>query len=256
MKFYHVDFPVSECCSQSSLKEEIADLEHKFLDLARSLLLQLKSNHIRVEKLTSFISILPHSISMYIYPMWKKICKKKQYETLDSLFTVLNEKIWNILDYHLLEHFINECGNHNLKRSMKRYILELKKFKKGTLVIPFIECWEGHDRDIPDYKELKVKFDNNELTLADLDHVWKKLQKKIFPSLLRYAELQYHKLMEEGCCIISWLLPDQLAQLLKEHIRRIHVLLKEYHVIHVMIGEVYIYNSQYSLTGEICVTIL
>ena len=256
MTFYQIDFLVSECYIQSSLEEEIADLEHTFLDLARSLLLQLKSNNIRVEKLTTCISCLPHSINMYIYPMWKKICKKKQYETLDSLFTVLNRKIWNILDYHLLEHFINECGNRDLKRSVKRYILELKIFKKRTFVIPFIKCWEGHDRDIPNYKELKVKFDKNDLTLADLDKFSKRLRKKTFPSLLKYAGIMYHKLMEKGCCIVSWLLPDQLAQLLKEHIRRVPVLLKEYDVIHVMIGEVYIYNSPYSLAGEICVTIL
>ena len=254
MKFYHVGLPAPE--PYSSLEEEIADLEHKFLDLARSLLLQLKSNNMRVEKLTACISLLPHSIKKFTNPMWKKICKKKQIETLDCLFTVLNEKIWNILDYHLLEYFINECGNHDLKRRMKRYILELKNFKKKTLVIPFIKCWEGHDRDIPDYKELKVKFDDNNLSLADLDQVWKRLREKTFPSLLKYAGIMYHKLMEEGCCIVSWLLPDQLAQLLKEHIRRVHVLLKEYHVIQVMIGEVYIYNSQYSLAGEICVTLI
>ena len=209
-----------------------------------------------MEKLTTCISLLPRSINIYIYPMWKKICKKKQYETLDSLFTVLNKKIWNILDYHLLEYFINECGNRNLKRSMKRYILELKNFKKRTLVISFIECWDRQGRDIPDYKELKVKFDDDKLTLADIDRFWTRLREKAFPSLLKYAGLVYHKLMEKGCCIVSWLLPDQLAQLLKEHIRRVHVLLKEYHVIQVMIGEVYIYNSRYSFTGEICVTLI
>ena len=251
MNFYYVDFPVSECCSQTSLKKEIADLEQEFLDLARTLLLQLKSKNTRVEKLTTCVSLLPHSINIYIYPMWKKICNK-QYKTLDSLFTVLNKKIWNILDYHLLEHFINDSESDDLKRSMKRYILKLENFKKRTLVIPFIECWKGHDRDIPDYMDLEVKFKDNK-SLADLDQVWKRLQDETFPSLLKYAGIRYHKLMEEGCCKVSWLIPDQLAQLLKEHIRRVHVLLKEYHVIQVMIGED---NSQYSLAGEICVTLI
>ena len=223
-------------------------LELRFSDLAESLLSHLKNFGICVGKLTSLISLLPRSINVYVFPMWQKICKRiNSDETLDNLFAILNMEIWNILDYNLLEYFIKRYGNRDLKRRMNGYISKLVRFKKDTLVMEFIECWDGHNRDIPDYEEVKVKFDKGSLTLADLDVFRKKLMRKCFPSLLNFAGWMYYKHFEEGCFLVSLLLPEQLAMLLKEHINSICMLLKEYQVKEVILREMVIYNSHIAL---------
>ena len=223
-------------------------LELRFSDLAESLLSHLKSFGICVGKLISLISLLPRSINIYVFPMWKKICKRiNSDETLDSLFTILNMEIWNILDYNLLEYFIKRYGNLDLKKRTNGYISELVRFKKDTLVMEFIECWEGHNRDIPDYEEVKFTFDIESLTLADLDVFRKKLMRKCFPSLLNFAGWMYYKHFKKGCVIVSLLLPEQLAMILKEHIISTCMLLEEYQVKEVILRKIIIYNSHKAL---------
>ena len=223
-------------------------LELRFSDLAESLLSHLKSFGVCVEKLTSLMSILPRSINVYVFPMWQKICKRiNSDETLDSLFAILNMEIWNILDYNLLEYFIKRYGSRDLKRRMNGYISKLVRFKKYTLVTEFIKCWDGHNRDIPDYEEVKVKFDKRSLTLADLDVFRKNLMRKCFPSLLNFAGWTYYKHFEEGCFMVSLLLPEQLAMLLKEHINSMCMLLEEYQVKEVILREMIIYYSHRAL---------
>ncbi len=230
-----------------STSDNIDTLETNFFDLAEGLLEHLKSSNFQVSKLTSCISLLPRSINIYVFPMWKKICKKlSDDETLNSLFTILNMEVWNILDYKLLEHFIKRCGNRKLKREMRSYVAELEKFKKQTLVVDFIECWEGHNREIPDYDEVKVKFDKHCLTLANLDAFRKTLTRKCIPSLLDYAGWIYYKHFKEGCFVVSWLFPSQLVVLLHHYIGCMHVVLVKYRVVEVVLGGVSVYDESKS----------
>ena len=182
------------------------DLEVNFSNLAQSLLLLLKKNNIKVETLTFIIANLPRSINVYVFPKWQKICKNiSSNETLDTLFTILNMEIWNILDYKLLEYFIARWGNQHMKRRMNDYILELDSFKKNTLVVQFIECWEGHIHNIHNYEEPEVKFnmDISILTVADLDVLRKKLMGKTFPSLSDFAVWIYYKHSETTTCALA-----------------------------------------------------
>ena len=71
----------------------------------------------KVENLTTYISVLPYSVNLYVYPMWKKIRRKiKPNDNLENLFAVLNGEIWNIVNYQLLEYFIKKCGTQKLKK--------------------------------------------------------------------------------------------------------------------------------------------
>ena len=226
-----------------SLSDKIDDLESKFLDLAQRLLAHLKNNNFHVERLTSCISLLPCSINIYVFPMWKKICKKvADDETLDSLFTILNMEVWNILDYKLLEHFIKKCGNKKLKNELDKYVSGLKKFKKGTLVTDFVECWGSHNREIPECDEIKVKFDKRSLTLAQLDAFRKTLARKCIPSLLDYAGWICYKHFQGGCFVVSWALPSQLVPLFKYHIECMQRVLVDYEVKEVVLGGIVVYD--------------
>ena len=201
-------------------------------------------------KLTSIIANLPRSIFIYVFPMWEKVCRKINGEdTLVSLFTILNMEIWNILDYILLEHFILKSGNLLLQSKMNDYIVELDIFKKETLVVQFIDCWEGHNRDIPTYEGVTFTFKKHTLTLAKLDAFRKKLRMKCFPSLSDFSGWIYYKYFKLGCIEVCWMFPEQLALLLREQINSLFDVLEEYQVTHVILRETTIYSSHSPLVG-------
>ena len=210
------------------------------------LLWHLKNNNTKVENLTTHISVLPYSVNKYVYPMWENIRRKIiPNDNLENLFAVLNGEIWNILNYHLLEYFIKKCGTRRLQQRMIQYIYNLNDFKKNTLVSHFMKCWEVYI-DIPDFEEMKVKFRNNQMKLADLDEFRKKVKHKSFPHILEGWWSSY-KGFKKGCFVVCWLLPDQLGLLLKKNIQYLHKLFMEYNVIEVILGEVSIYDGQHTL---------
>ena len=232
--------------TSTSLAVAIAYFEQEFSELAKGLQDHLKSNDTKVELLTTYISVLPYSVNVYVYPMWKKIRRKiKSNDNLEGLFTILNGEIWNILNYHLLEYFIKKCGTQNLKKRMIQYIYNLNEFKRTTLVLHVLEYFNAYT-NIPDYEEMKVKFKKNQMTLADLDEFQKKVKNKCFPSILEYW-WSYHRGFEKGCFVACWLLPDQLELLLIENIVYLHKLFMEYNVIQVILGEVSVYDCQHTL---------
>jgi len=212
-------------------------LEEEFSDLAESLLSSMKKNNFSTENLTLWISTLPRSINVYVFPLWQSISKKLSGSySLDGLFSILNMEVWNILDYNLLEHFIKKSRSHELSVGIKKYISELEEFKKETLVSDFIKCWEGHSRDFPDYDELKIKFDEQHLTLATLDKFRKTLVKKCIPSLLEYSGWIYYKHFRSGCFEVTWTLPMQLADRVKRNVMVMYEVLKAFKVRKVIVA--------------------
>jgi len=129
---------------------------------------------------------------------------------------------------------------------MKKYISELERLKKNTLVTDFIECWEGHHRDVPDYEKLNVKFVRSDLTLSKLDEFRKSLVQNCLPSLIDYTGWIYYEHFKSGCFVVTWLLPVELALLIQKNISARDYFLKDYEVIHISIGDTSIYNTSSS----------
>ncbi len=222
------------------------ELEHKFSSLVENLLTHLKNSNVGIDELTGRMSSLPRSINIYVYPMWVKVTRKvSTHKTLDNLFTILNMEVWNILDYSLVEHLISTYDNKELKEDMRAYISELNNFKSNTLVVDFIRCWEGHNRSISDLEEVKFKFEKDKLTLEHLDNFRKSLSRQCFPSLLDLAGWIYYKNFNTGCFVVTWLLPIQLAILLKHHMRCTHAVLAYYGVVEVVIGNRIVYDHHH-----------
>ena len=227
----------------TGLPDKIKSIEDKFSDLAGSLLSHLKSRKICVEKLTSWISTLPRSVNVYVFPLSENLKEKiSSSYTLDSLFAILNMEIWNILDFRLLEYFIKKSGADELAEGMKKYISELEKFKKEILVIDFIECWEGHNRTFPEYDELTIKFNKQSLTLAKLDKFHRTLVRKCIPSMLNYSGWICYKHFKSACFEVTWMLPIQLAMLVKRNIPTMCKVLESFKVQQVAVAGTSVYN--------------
>ena len=227
----------------TGLVVKIENIENEFSDLARRLFSQLKSKKISIEELKEWIIFLPRSINVHVFPWWKSLMKSIHSKcTLENLFAILNMKVWNILDFSLLAHFIKMCKSAELDERMKIYITNLEKFKEETLVRDFIECWEGHSRDFPEYAQLEAKFEKENLTLADLDAFRKLLTKECIPSMLNYSSWIYYKHFKPGCCKVTWMLPAQLAMLVKRNIPTMCEILESFQVLQVVVAGTTVYT--------------
>ena len=201
-----------------------------------------------VKKLKVHVSLLPGYISVCISPLWNKLQKKvKEVGNVIELFTAMHMQLWNFLDYYLLEHLIKKCGSDILKERMYKYVVKIDLLKKNTRIIPFIQCWDGHKRDIPEYIDLEVKFDKINITLADLDAFRKRMMRKCLPFLSDYASGMFYRYFNKGCVQVSWFLLERFSQMLSQNIKELHSLFEEYHVCLVKLKGDVIYSIDYKL---------
>ena len=227
----------------------VCNLDDEFTELSLNLLTHLENTNVTVKQLKGRISLLPGYISVCISPLWNKLRKNVEEvgDTMIDLFTAVHMQLWNFLDYYLLEHLIKKCGSENLKERMCEYLVKINCFKKNTLVIPFIECWDGHNRDIPEYIDLEVKFELSDITLADLDRFRKKMKRKCLPFLSDYASGMFYRYFNKGCVHISWFILERFSQLLRKNIEALHSLFEEYHVCLVKLKGDNLYSIDYKL---------
>ena len=204
---------------QQPLQDEVKKLEKEFSKLAQQLLRQLKKENKTVDDLTSIISSLPGGVNIYVYGSWKKIVDQT-FKNLDTLFSKLNAEVWTFLDYYLVCHITDELNVEDLSLKMTEYICAIQEFKKRTFVMPFIECWKGHPRNIPDYEKVAIKLNDTNITLARLDDLREGLKQAYFPSLSSCAACIYYDHFDKGCFIVVLLFPNMLVKILKESIRQ------------------------------------
>ena len=217
--FHSILLLISEANIQQPLRDEVKKLDKEFSKLTKLLLRHLKKENRTVDDLTTIISSLPSDVNLYVYDSWKKIVDQT-FKNLDSLFTKLNAEVWTFLDYYLVHHIIEEINVNDLSLKMTEYIGAIQEFKKRTFVVPFIECWKGHPRNIPDYAKVEIKLNDTNITLAKLDDLREGLNKTFFPSLSSCAACIYYNHFETGCFIVSFVFPNNLAKILKESIRQ------------------------------------
>ena len=209
---------ISEAYIQRPLQDEVEKLEKEFSKLTYLLLQHLKKENIIVDDLTSVISSLPGNIKLYVYDSWLKIVDQT-FKNLDSLFSKLNAEVWTFLDYYLVHYIIDELNVKDLSLKMTEYIGAIQEFKKRTLVMPFIKCWKGHPRNIPNYEKVEIKFNDTNITLAKLDNLREGLKQAFFPSLSSCAACIYYDHFDKGCFIVVLLFPNELLKILKGSIR-------------------------------------
>ena len=194
-----------------------------------------------VDDLTSIISSLPGDVKLYVYDSWLKIVDQT-FKNLDSLFSKLNAEVWTFLDYYLVHYIIDELNVIDLSLKMTEYIDAIQEFKKRTHVMPFIECWKGHPRNIPNYEKVAMKLIDTNITLARLDDLRDGLKQAFFPSLTNCAACIYYDHFDKGCFIVSLLFPNKIVKILKESIRHCN-LFDEFNIAYLSIQDEIMYRK-------------
>ncbi len=236
---------------QIELKKRVQSLEYDFSDLVTEFVDYLIEKRTSIYDVKKHIRFIPRYVGASITPLWRKLKPELEEITeIDEFLELLNYNLWNFLDYEMLEHLIKKCKVHHMSPEIERYAVKIDHFKRTTLVIPFIKCWDGHKLEtIPDYvAELIVKCDIKEditkFTLSRLDDLRHYILKKCVPLLTHFASVLYYHKISEGCICVSWLFPERFSLILKNRIQDISLILAQYHIVWVKINEECIYLQE------------
>ena len=179
-----------------------------------SLLEELQQNGVKASKIRNHISVLPLPLLQECYRSTEEsLDKLEKRQTLTGLFHFLNAKVWNFIDYHLLEYVISEFGSQRLKQSMEQYAADLKQYKNHATVHEFMQFWPTRQKP-PNYDDITVKLDKDPklYTMRELDEFRQSLSVEFWPRLSDYAKyVTYHYSQAVGCFIVTWILPPGLV---------------------------------------------
>ncbi len=236
---------------QIELRKQVQSLEDDFTDLMVTFADYLVEKRSSINDIKKYISYIPGYVGASIIPLWRKLKPElEQITEINEFLGRFNFNLWNFLDYEMLEYLIKKCKVHHMAQEIERYAAKIDDFKRTTLVIPFIKCWDGHKLEtIPDYlAELEVKCDIKEditkFTLSRLDVLRHYILKKCVPLLSHFASVLYYHKISEGCICVSWLFPERFSLSLKNRIQDISLILAQYHVVWVKINEECIYLQE------------
>lgn len=195
-----------------------------FHSITKSLLDELRKKSIKATDIGDHIAILPLSLMQESYTTTSLVADElEDKRTLTGLLHFLNGCVWNFIDYHLLEYVIAEFGSEHLKQRMKQYVMDLERFESHTTVYEFIEHWPGRQLKPPNFDELTVKINKDpySCTLKELNDFRQSLCVEFWPRLSEYAQfIMYHYKHSEGCFIVTWILPSDLALELEKLAKR------------------------------------
>ena len=136
----------------------------------------------------------------------------------DEVWVKLND-YWNFLNFDLLEYIVDKFEIYQLKQRMESYEHDLQSFRKATRLCGFINCWpvQGETPPKTELQEFvaKMKHDWDNYTLEDLELLRGVITHKFFlPDFILWL-----KWINEGCVIITWLIPAPFVKDLQETIK-------------------------------------
>lgn len=190
---------------------DIACLEDRFCNISSSLYEELVEKNMEVKDVMKYLVSLPYNLKRELVDSIRKhISELKKTEEVDELHILLDCKLWNFIDYYLLEHIINKLGSTNLRSQMAEYVTELTDFMRTTTITSLIRCWPGR-QDCPllyDKMSVTVDLNPNECTLQQLNTIRKKFCEYFLPPLSEFAMLYYK--FREGSILVILLLARHL----------------------------------------------
>ena len=145
-------------------------------------------------------------------------------ETVNEIFGLLNLRIWNYLNYHLLQHILHVYGDEEIKKVMRVYATAVEEFKSETTLRVFLNiqsikrCPNIPSNFRQDLKE--IMFEHPALTvdssLADIDKFRHEFTDE-------YSLLDFGVILAEiktGCIVTMWLVPPAVATIIMESVQQ------------------------------------
>ena len=206
--------PSTVLLSKQLVKQQVKQLESRFLDLAYCTYLELLDKDINVKHFYGWLVTLDVSRQREHQEFIESFEKGTD---LCDLWKKLSS-YWNFLNFDLLEHVVSRFGSEEVKKKMESYESDLQSFRKATRLYDFIACWPVRGQTPPEseLREFVVKVDHHwdHCTLEDLDMLEGVITRKFFLPKFALRPREF----KPGSIIIMWLIPVPFVRGLQEAI--------------------------------------
>ena len=170
----------------------------------------------------------------------EKIPTLERADNIRKLFCHLNP-LSSFIDYHLVEHLVEEFGSEQLQEDMSAYVKLVQVFYDETTVEQLMDHWPGR-RDIPPhFEELRAVIgeDPGTFTLRRLDNL-----RKEFCSEVRLFEtvLILKRFGRKNSFLVCWVVPSVFVPQLKSAIIRLRRFFQRESIFSVTVGTHRLYS--------------
>lgn len=154
-----------------------------------------------------------------------------------ELFGTMNFH-WNYLNYHLLDHVVEEFDLEVVKGEMEIFKKDLQRFREKTPLTLFCQAQRRRHVEPPaEFRQLVVEFDwPDEVMLEDVE---KFRQEYAYHYSLRECALML-AVVHRGSFIVIWFIPESIVEKLKAKVPRL--ILKTFLVATLKIAGVCVYR--------------
>lgn len=203
----------------STIRQQAQDLEEQFGDIEVQTYDKICESGISVGQFKARLKALPLGYRSEHGAFFEKLNEDLgQITTVDGIWDKLSS-YWSFLNYTLLESLIQRLKYDDLKEEMSKYITSLRSFQKATLACDFSRYYSPlKEKNInADLKNLVVHF-HLSWRICTLEDVIK-LQGNILRRFHLPSFVAEVKKILAASLIVSWLLPKEIAMLIKEHLK-------------------------------------
>ena len=195
-------FPIEEEPDLEDYERSTKDLRRSYADMVLEACRALKRNDTNIQELSLFLQ----NTSPLLKPRADELSKAT---SLENVFIITGDQACSWFDYDIIKDVVHRFGDSEGRRCIETYEANFKKYSEERLPkgVKHIEIGGGSKKG---GKQLVIKIDREweEVTFRDLDKL-----RGSFASILgvRRRDL-YLADVQEGCIMMTFVLPNQLAQ--------------------------------------------
>ena len=162
--------------SDETIEREIDSLEESFTSLIVSIEKKLDESRDGVRAVLRTLSALPQKLNSVFSSLLEKSSPFECASHYHIIFKL--NKVWNFIDFKLLEHVIKMHGDKELKLAMDEYSTRLREFLSSTTIDQLIVNWGNKSKNlqpttVDQHPEIKLIVsmgkDPKKCTLDELD---------------------------------------------------------------------------------------
>ena len=202
----HADPPVCDL---------IEDLSKQFYELSSSTREALAVSDIDLKTIKSHLLDLPRGIQQATSRCVPNHAQdSERSKILLQLFAYLDEKVWNFIDYAILQRMISELlRNGPLQREMERYASRLSQFEKQLTISQLTHYWRGRAQMPHSFKKLSVKINEgpDKCTLESVNRIRKEIRRQFLPPDSDFALLLYKFKRGRGDIVVKFCVAKELV---------------------------------------------
>ena len=223
------------------ISENIANLQTEFMELKMSLHSDIEGKNVPEKKLAVAVRSPPPD-------SWGEHDRffsenRSTFDTPQSWHEVYNtvNGYSDYLNYGLIQQLTNLFGCPDTKSRMKIYVSKIEKFRKNTSLVHYAKAQHPPQQEIsPNLRSIVTKHNWKNKTLEDVEQFRRKQARQY--CLLHFIAIISS--VEEGCVVLTWLIPKLVASYLRKRIMMTHDdLFQENGITHLKMDGITLYSS-------------